>query len=385
MEVYVLDSLLRRTQVFDKFDSLIWTERFSDVGDFELDLKSTYEARTAFRSGVHLAMNNSNRVMTVDTVEDSTDTDDKEVLKVKGLSLEDILADRVAVESMNDLNKWTLTGIPGDIARQMFQHICADGSLDPKDRITFLQPGSLYSPGSIPETQTPIVWEQDPDALYTAIKSICDIYDLGFRLYRNQDASQLYFDIYSGDDRTTRQTDFPPVVFAVQLDSIQNTTEFSTSRGTKNVAYVFSPVGFEVVYGENVDPDVEGFERHVLGVNASDIAEDNPDISGALIQRGLEELNKNRALSLFDGELNQYNQYKYGVDYNLGDLVEVRNRDGEITYKRVTEQIFVHDEQGERSYPTLAIDLFAGVNTWLSWNKNPKVWSEFLDEHWADM
>jgi hypothetical protein len=48
MEVFILDSLLRRSQVVDKFESLIWTERFSEIGDFELDLKSTLEARGQF-------------------------------------------------------------------------------------------------------------------------------------------------------------------------------------------------------------------------------------------------------------------------------------------------------------------------------------------------
>lgn len=387
MEVYILDGLLRRNQVVDKFESLIWTERWNEIGDFELDLKSTLENRTRFLTGTRLALNNSHRVMTVETVEDNTAEDGKETLTVKGRSLEAILQDRVVKYSMTDLvtdPHWELTGTPGDIVRTMFDHICRNASLDPDDAIPFLQPGSIFPPGNIPEYGTPIEWEQKPALLYDAIHGICTLYDLGFRLVRNFDTSQLYFDVYSGNDRTTKQTTLSPVVFSVGLNNIQNTTEFATIEKSKNVAYVFSEVGHAVVLGENVDPDVEGFDRHILVVNAS-IPEDHPNIGAALIQAGNEALLKNRAKSLFDGEVNERTEFTYGVDYDLGDLVEMRNKDGVITYKRVTEQIFVDDSNGERSYPTLALDMYAGENTWLSWNNKNTVWEDFDMEVWLDM
>lgn len=380
MEVYVLDSLLRRIQVFDKFESLIWTERFSDIGDFELDLKSNLENRRAFIAGTRIAINNSYRVMKVEAVEDTTDADGKDILKIKGYSIEDVLRRRVAKYSMSDTTTeptWDLLGTPGDIGRAMFDHICRDGALDLADKIPFLMPGNLFPAGTIPEPSTSIVWSQSPDSLYNALKGVLDPYELGFRLVRNFDTSQLYFDIYSGNDRTTRQTLLAPVIFSAGLDNIQNTTEYTSVADSSNVAYVFSSEGFKVVYGENVDPDIDGFERRVLVVNASDISPDDPDPDGAMLQRGLQELKANRAQSLFDGEINQYNEYTYGVDYDLGDMVEMRNKDGIISYKRVTEQIFVADEQGERSYPTLYQDMFAGENDWLSWQNKPTVWLDY--------
>lgn len=387
MDVYILDGLLRRTHVVDKFESLIWTERWQDAGDFELDLKSTLENRTQFLVGTRIAINNSYRVMTVESVEDKTDDSGKQMLMVKGRSLEAILEDRVAKQSMSDLTvnpKWILTGTPGDVAREMFDDICRNTVLDPKDLIPFLQPGTIFPEDTIPETTTPIEWEQAPASLYKAIQEVCTTYDLGFRLVRNFDASQLYFDIYTGHDRTTMQTDVDPVVFATGLDNIENTTEFSSIQKSKNVAYVFSEQGYEIVYGENVDPDAEGFDRRVIVVTAT-VDENHPNISAVLIQAGEEALLNNRAKELFDGEVNQRTKYTYGVDYEVGDLVEMRNKDGVITYKRVVEQIFVDDSNGERAYPTLALDKFAGENTWLSWNNKNTAWEDFDQEYWEDM
>ena len=381
MEMYILDSLLRRTWAVDKFESLIWTERWHEAGDFELDLKSTLENRTKFMIGTRIAINDSYRVMTVETVEDKTDAQGKETFTVKGRSLEALLEDRVVKETMSDLTtepKWILTDTPANVVRTMFDHICRPpAALHLNDAIPFITPGTIFPADTIPESVTAITWEQSPASLYNAIQNICKMYDLGFRIVRNFDLSELYFDVYSGNDRTTRQSDLSPVVFSVGLDNIQNTTEFLSIDKSKNVAYVFSDTGYAVVYADDVDPDVDGFDRRVLVVNAN--------VDSPLVQQGNEALLKSRGVTLFDGEVNQRTEYTYGVDYELGDLVEMRNKDGVITYKRVTEQIFVSDATGERAYPTLVLNLFTGANTWASWTYKDLVWVDFTTEVWADM
>jgi hypothetical protein len=84
MEVYVLDDLYRRTAVIDNHNSLIWTERFNDVGDFKLEINSTLASRNLFRTGTRLAMNESYRLMVVENVEDGTDADGRNILTVSG-------------------------------------------------------------------------------------------------------------------------------------------------------------------------------------------------------------------------------------------------------------------------------------------------------------
>lgn len=379
MELYVLDSLLRRTQVVDQFESLIWTDRYADCGDFELDIVSTNATRAMFQVGTHLAVNNSYSVMTVETSEDTESTDGKDILKVKGFSIEDVLKDRVAKNTMSSTTfepTWNFTDTPGNIARAMFDHICRTGSLNTNDIIPFLQPGSIFSAGTNPESTTPITWSQAPAVLFDAIKELCDPYDLGFRLYRNFDNSQLYFEIYTGDDRTTRQTTLPAVIFGPAFDNIQNTTELINIQGSKNVAYVFSPAGYKVVYGEHVDSSIVGFDRRVLVVNA-DVALADPASDTLMTEAGTQALNNVRATEMFDGEINQYSTYVYGVDYTLGDIVEVRNRDGVTTYKRITENILISDSNGDRSYPTLAAGVFLGVNTWASLTNKSTVWNDY--------
>lgn len=387
MEVYTLDSLYRREQVVDKFLSLIWTERFSSYGDFELNLYSTLQNRNLFKEGVRLAINESYRVMTVETIEDTFDTEGRLILKVKGRSLEAILDSRLARGTMASLTTtptWILTGTPVAIATQMFHDICVTGILDVGDKIPFINEGSIFPADTIAPPSDVITYTVDPKTLYTAEKDLCDQYVLGFRLVRNFDTSQLYFDIYTGSDRTTHQTVLPAVLFSPALDNLQNTTELSSSATYKNVAYVITPVGSSIVYALGVETDIDGFDRQVLVVQADDITDADPVIALAQMQqRGIEELAKNRPLISFDGELNQNSQYKYGRDYNLGDLVEFRNIDGVENNMQVTEHIFVSDEQGDHSYPTLTVIQFINLGSWLA-EPAAEVWADLgSTDYWA--
>lgn len=386
MEAYVLDPLLRRVAVIDRFESLIWTERYRAFGDFQMEIESTQATRTQLRAGTLLAMNESHRIMTVETIEDGTDTEGRRMLSVKGRSIEAILLDRVAKNSLDDLTtspKWTITDEPAKVARKIFKDICVTGILDIHDKIPFIHEGTFMPEDTIPEPLDPITVEMEPTTVYQAIEEICNIWNLGFRILRNYDTSELYFDVYTGSDRTTAQSVLPPVIFTPSLDNLQNTKELTTIEKAKNVAYVYSPAGFQKVYPVGVEPDIDGFDRHVLVVKATDITSENPDVTAALIQRGTEELAKNRIFQAFDGEISRYSQYKYGTHYNLGDVIEMRNIDGVINNMRVSEQIFVSDREGERSYPTLMLNTFITTGSWLSWLNN-KVWSEMgATEYWS--
>jgi len=50
MELYVLNTLLRREEVVDDFISAIWAERAASVGDFQLIMPSTADNRRRFKA-----------------------------------------------------------------------------------------------------------------------------------------------------------------------------------------------------------------------------------------------------------------------------------------------------------------------------------------------
>lgn len=376
MEIYVLDDLLRRETVVDRFVSLIWTERYNAYGDFQLVIHSNVQSRQLLGQGEMLAINGSDRVMVIENVEDKDDSDGRSLLTLTGRSLEAIMERRVNSGSPFDTgaggaNNYNATGTPGAIARNQFDAHCRNNTKFPGDNIPFITTGSLYPAGTIAEPDTTITMVIDRNDVYTAVKNICDIYGLGFRLYRGPDTSKLYFDIYTGNDLTTAQTSKPAVIFSPDLENLTNIAQLSSIENYKNVAYVLAPNGSRVVYSNNVDASVSGFDRRVLFVDASDITTAaGTALNDALDLRGAQELAKNKSLTALDGEIPQNGKYRYRVDYNLGDILEMRNNDGVTNRMRVTEQIFVDDEQGERSYPTLKVEEFITPGSWSAWDIN---------------
>lgn len=369
MDIEILDSLNRRVEVVDDFISLMWTERFKDRGDFELHTHPTLANRRRFVDGARLSIRDSYRVMVVDTVEEKTDNEGSRTLRVTGFSLEDILEHRLAMAALTDLEtdpQWILTGTPKEIATQMFHDICVTGTLNAGDIIDGVTELNIFPVDTIPEPTDEIVYVVDPQSLYQAIKKLCDLYLMGFRLIRDHDTTNLYFDVYMGCDRTTEQSTLPAVIFSQDLENLHGTSKLSTSASFKNVAYVVSPVGHEVVYPSGVDPLVEGFERRVLLVKADDITDVVPaDATAKMVQRGLEELAKNRAFVGLDGEVASNSQFLYESHYRLGDLVTQRDEDGTTAQMQVTEQIFASDAEGDRAYPTLTINTIITPGAWV--------------------
>ena len=388
LELYVLDSLYRNVSIVESYQSLIWTERYSAYGDLQLKVVSSLETRNLFVDGVSFGLNMSARVMTIKTVEEDTDNNGVKILTITGYSLEEVMTRRTALGALTDTTStpgWVITDTPANIATQMFKNICVDGILDPGDIITGVTLGSIFPADTVPPPPDVVTLQIDPQALYDAEVNLCNQYLLGFRLVRNGNTSMLYFDVYSGSDRTTHQTALPAVVFSPDLDNLQSTSSLKSSATYKNVAYVISPVGASIVYAEGVDPTTDGFERNVLLVNATDVTDTDPVAALAQMnQEGLNQLALNRKTSAFDGEISETSGYVYGVDYNLGDLVEVRNDDGVSDTMQVTEQIFSSDSTGSKSYPTLVINEFVTPGSWIALPP-AKVWSDYGPaDYWED-
>lgn len=392
LELYILNSLNQRIAIVELFESLIWTERFNQVGDFELHIQSNQSNRNIFTPGLKLTIKGSFRVMTVETVEDKTDTNGVRMLIVTGTSLENIMTQRLIANGLTDLTsdpKCIYSGLPADIARQMYADICTFGTVDAGDVIDAVISGvdsGLNPASTIDEPSSPIIYSFDPGPLYDVEKSLCSAYSMGFRIVRDPITTALFFEVYMGSDRTTGQTTLPPVVFSPDLENIASTSKLMSSAPYRNAAYVISKVGHTIVYPDGVDPAITGFERRVIFVKADDI--DDPDPPTALaqmIQRGNEALAQARRVTALDGQLTPTTQFVYQRDYWLGDLVELRDDDGNTAFMQVTEHITVADGQGTRDYPTLTVNTFIYPGSWLAWDFN-QVWDDLDSDplEWED-
>lgn len=365
MELYTLDAAFMKLDVIDDFISLIWTERFNQYGDVTLIFPANSPNGKNIVEGTFLSITDSKEVMLVDTV--STESG---ITTVTGQTLIGFLANRIFRKTWgttND-NTWQLTGTAGAIANAMMSAMVgaggamATGGVVPSggnlEVLSHLVLGTAAG-GTSFTTAVPY------GTLYDSIKTVCDLGATGFRLYPDNISSSGYdmtFETYLGKDLTTDQSSNPPVIFEPAMDSFTDIKEIRSTSGYRNVAYVFpnnpTVIGQVVVVyapGANLLTD---FARRSIMVDASDVNAPDysaSDLTSILTQRGKDALANNNYVRMTDGQLVPQNAFVYGVDYDLGDIIELRGTSDDAQQARITEYIRSQDDTGEIAYPTLSV------------------------------
>lgn len=403
MDIFILDVLLRPIDVVDQYISFIWTERWNTFGDFEIDVLATSNNKRRFVSDTMLSIEQSKHVMIVESAEETDDVEKGNVLKVKGRCLNSILEKRVAARNNFDhtmlLPTWDTYGFsPPELLMLYFFTICYDGELSTGDIIQYLQPQgttSLYPAENIPDDfPDDFQWSAPPKDMYSTFQDLCSSYDIGFRFYKDPNASRLLFESILGCDRTTQQSLYSPVIFSYDTANLLDTTSLIDTTKYYNAVWVIyfykdetdSDVTLsEYVTSADLDLSGGGFEQKTKFLSVTQIPQDmDPgDIPAYLIALGQAELGKSQPIHVYDGEVSKTSTYRYGIDYNLGDIVETRGNDGGTAYMRVVEQIFSSDQTGDSQYPSLITKSFINPGTWASWKYNV-AWSDMgSTEYWA--
>ena len=139
MDVFVLDDFLVRSTVVDAYFSFIWSERVASLGDFELVVPNNSDMKNLLAIGRRLSINESKRIMVIETHEAKIDDEGRNVLLISGRSLESILMERIAWDNATagseTVPKWVITGTPAAAARWIFYRVCVVGSMSPSDII----------------------------------------------------------------------------------------------------------------------------------------------------------------------------------------------------------------------------------------------------------
>ena len=97
MEIYLLDdNFFEISPVIDAYVSLIWTERFDKLGDFELIMAPDENLKRYMTEGRLLSITESNRMMVIEKIRETPGDDGAITITYSGPSFERILVGRVA-------------------------------------------------------------------------------------------------------------------------------------------------------------------------------------------------------------------------------------------------------------------------------------------------
>jgi len=372
MEPYTLTRDFHKKDVIDGFDSIIWTERYYGDSQVELVVPASLDMIQKLPTGVFLGIDDSDEIMILESmnIEDGK-------MKMSGISLLPWMNNRfVRGSAAHEDRYWYISGGPaGFVLWQILYYMCSAGS-------PYLQPGATDMGIPHPEElgisglginnidySGPAITVGVPfGPVYDAMREIATTFEVGMSITLDEVTDTSYFlgfRSYKGLDRTSGQTVNPIVRFSPQMDSFTDIKELQSIAALKTLVYAFAPGnpdGLATVPGVSrlSEPQYTGFDLRAQLVFAEDITTDmvggsSANLVNVLNSRAHDELTNNHFVKAVDGEIVPDSQFKFGIHYFLGDLIEVEGNSGITQMARITEYIRSQDAAGEKAYPTVAM------------------------------
>lgn len=351
MEILVLNKDFVAVAFIDEFESLIWTDRYQEMGDFELYLPMDLKYIEIFKKDYYLWMKESEHVMIIEKIQIDTDVDTGTHLTVTGKSLEKILTRRIIWEQTR------FYGTLNAVIKKMLTESFISPSIEARTVSNFIYQDSL----AIDEIK--IDKQYTGTEVYEAIVELCTLHDFGFMLRLSND-DDFIFNIYKGEDRSYDQLENPTVIFSPRFENLTSSEYFDTNEDDKNVALIAGEDdGLGVNRRSLVLGEVEGLDRRELYVDARDIQSEKDDGTmlsdeeyfANLESRGKEKMLDHKSVIFFTGEAETTRTFKYGKDFFMGDIVQVEDGYGHSNKARVVEYIFSQNDSGIQCYPTFQV------------------------------
>jgi len=373
VDLYTLNRKFLKQDLIEVFKSVIWTERYYGDSEVELVVPVTSESIKALPEGAFLGLDGSSEIMIIETA--SIEQGD---LKVVGMSLLPWLNNRfIRVSNKHDEKTWTYGALsPGHALWAIVYYMCCVGSpyLNGSINTGIPNPQRLAIPGlglrDYDKSGVATTFAIPYGPVYDAMREIATGYEIGMQITLESVSDTAYFlgfRSYKGLNRTSNQTANPIVRFSPAMESLINIKELRSIAALKTLAFAFAS-NLDAASGLNAGTpgssaltgdQYTGFDLRALQVFADDITKDSVEGSAstlltALNSRAAVALSNNSFIRMVDGEIVPTNQFQYGRDYNLGDIIEVQGNSDIVQTSRVTEYIRAQDEAGERAYPTVA-------------------------------
>ena len=342
MEIKILDTDFVAISVVENYQSFIWTDRFAQYGDFELYAPMGEEWLDNIQIGYYVSCSDSDRLMIIETVEITSDTEEGDFIKVSGRSLESILARRIV---------WQQTVVSGN-PQACIKKLIDDAIINPA--IADRQISNFIFKESTDEGIIGLSMESQytGDNLYDVIADICTQIYAGFRI-RLTEENQFEFELYRGYDMTSE------VVFSNEYGNLITSDYTNDTQEYKNVTLVAGD-GEGTARKTAVVGNAAGLNRKELFTDARDLSSNNvaaATYTKQLQQRGSEKLAEVSITEGFDGTVEPDIMYQYNLDFSIGDFVTFRDKYGNTGTPRINEFTISNDENnGYYCYPTFTME-----------------------------
>jgi hypothetical protein len=354
-------TFLEQGQMIPKPDSIMWTERYRDPGEFEIVAPLSSGMKEFLPEGTIISHVDTMEVMIVENHEISEEPMEDPIVTVTGRSFESFLDNRIVG---TDQARASSTIVPYELFGNSTWHqtvaMINSHIVDPfgdYDGIPY-----VVAEHSIVDPVTTTTEERtiDRGGLHQRALEILAVDDLGIKTIRRSP-----FPEYGGDDtNTTLQVHnginrINDVVFSWRKGDIESAEYLFSAKKLKNSA---------LIQGRYVQTFVDlgptRYNRRTMIVDADDIdghfdaAPTGTALALALVAmqtRGRQVLKSQKRVTITQADVSNMAQFQYRKDYNIGDMVTVEGNFGQTQAMRVIEFAEIEDENGRSAHPTLSV------------------------------
>ena len=318
----------------DAYAGLEFISRWTRYGEFKIFVYGIDQKR--MQKGHYIMLDNDRRKTGI--IKRIQNGDDQDIpAEIDGFTLAHLLTQRItyppAGRAYHEFN-----APAEDIICALVRANAADAA-DPRRSIPLLEVQASRGRGDRIHYQTRY------DKLEDAVQELCEASGLGVAVELDPDRKKLVFLVLEGIDRSSRQTDRPPMIFNVDYDNVTNREYVSDISEYKNCAITAGQ-------GEGADrkivvvgDEAEGVDRYELFVDARDLEDESQ-----LPDRGKVSLAEYASVDSYSSTVDAS---QYQTKWDLGDIVATIDREyGVDMDERVVEVTEAFDENGYTVSPT---------------------------------
>lgn len=350
--------------IIDTAKSVIWHSVYFGVGDFEIYCRATKEHIYLLQRGNIVTVNNTDDFGIIEDINVSFSLADGYMIAASGRFLKSILDRRLIYNLNGHTNSPTV--ISGNVERAAYILVnsnCVACSWDTRRNY----PNFMFAPYKnfpqviIDENGNPASKQVSYQNLLEYTDDLLNEYGLSARIFLNKNSRNYNYEVFSGTDRSTNNSDGnDPVIFSIEFDNLNSSNYIYNEKALKNVALVGGQgQGLERFYSLLTDGQ-SGLDRREVFVDAASINKKYKDeqqqeqeytdaeYSELLNQQGQQKLLDNTIQEKFDGNINvNFGKWILNRDYFLGDIITIQDNELDIFInERIVETTEVQDDNG---------------------------------------
>ena len=335
LEVY--DKYTRlRIDVIRKFTFAQYEEKFCDVGSFTIKIPYNESSIPNLKRDNYILLDKD--VVGIIKYKHKISDEQNSSLEIRGYLLNHLLSYRSFLKTTK------YSGNIVTIVREMVNDLCISNN-DARRNFGFIKLSNEQK--YIPIVNVNINYQNTGDKLSDVLNDVLEGESLGYKLVPelvnydeksgiDTNMKSFEFRLYKSENRTVSNGVNVPVVFSIDLNNLSVIDYTEDNTEYKSVGIVAGEgEGSNRKIVETGSIDLTGLDRIEYYIDARDLQSEidgekipEKQYEEMLIQRGKEKLQSSHTVVTVDGTTVQNDKtYKYGIDYNLGDFVTLRDND----------------------------------------------------------